>query len=87
MEKAKIKDFGPKLQALCAKTLASNRSQESAGEMIEALTSALSFTIAVATGGNPKAINEMCEGVSGYLFEQCAEKRRAGEAVGQFMKG
>jgi hypothetical protein len=80
--KTKIEDFQPKLQMLCAKTLADNRTREDASEIIEALLSALSFTISLACAGNPKAIDEMLHGSSAYLAERCADKRKAGEVMG-----
>jgi hypothetical protein len=83
--KAEIKDFTPKLQVLCAATLADNRSREDAAEMIEALLSALAFTMAMASGGNPKALDELCHGANAYLVERCVEHRRAGEVLGHIV--
>ena len=76
--RADVAVFAPKLQGLCASTWADNRSSEAAGEMIEALLSSLAFTIAMASGGNPKVIDDMCHGASSYLLERCAGHRRVG---------
>lgn len=84
-KKADIKDFGPKLQGLCASTLADNRSREDGAEMIEVLLSSLAFTMAMVAGGNPKALDELCHGANAYLVERCADHRRAGEVLGHIL--
>lgn len=83
--KARIQDFAPKLQGLCASTLADNRSREDGAEMIEAQLSALAFTIAMVCAGNPKAIDEMLHGANSYLVERCADHRRAGAVLGHIV--
>lgn len=86
-DKALMKDFTPKLQGLCAKTLADNRSPEDAAEMIESLLSALSFTISLACAGDPKTMNTMAEGAWHYLFQRLGEHRRAGQVLDHLMRG
>jgi hypothetical protein len=81
-KRAEIKDFTPKLQALCASTLADNRTPEDGAEMIEALLSSLAFTMALVSGGNPKALDELCHGANSYLLERCADHQRAGAVLG-----
>lgn len=80
--KAKIEHFKPKLQALCASTLADNRSREDGAEMVEAQLAALAFTIAMVCGGNGRAMDEMLHGANAYLLETAASHRRAGEVLG-----
>jgi hypothetical protein len=87
MAKAEMKDFIPKLQGLCAFTLADNRSPEDAAEMIEGLISALAFTIALASRGDPKTIDVMCEGANHYLLERCVDHKRAGQVLGHLAMG
>ena len=84
-QKAKIADFRPKLQGLCAATLADNRSREDGAEMIESQIAALGFTIAMVCEGNPKAIDEMLHGVNAYLIEVAANHRKAGSVMGQIL--
>jgi hypothetical protein len=86
-EKAKIADFAPKLQALCARTLADNRSREDGAEMLEAQLSALAFTMSVVSEGNPKALDELCHGANAYLIERCTDNSRAGKLLSAMMKG
>lgn len=85
-KKARIEDFAPKLQGLCASTLADNRSPEDGAEMIEALLSTLAFTMSLVAGGSPKALDELCHGASAYLVERCADHRRAGEVLGHIVR-
>lgn len=86
-QKAKIEHFKPKLQVLCASTLADNRSIEDGAEMIEAQLAALAFTIAMVCQGNPKAMDEMLHGANAYLIETAASQRHAGEVIGHIWDG
>mgnify|MGYP000220886059 CR=1 FL=1 len=45
------------------------------GVMIEALARSIGFTISIATGGNPKGIDEMATVASNYILEEAAHKQ------------
>ncbi len=77
--KPKLK-FGDKLSGLCAMELAAAHGNEARmGEMIERLSNSLAFTIAIATGGKAKAMQEMLTGVEGYLYEAATGHQRMGD--------
>ena len=62
--------FGDRLSGLCAMELAAAKGDaDVSGEMIERLLNSLAFTIAISCKGNAKAMDEMLEGATAYLYE------------------
>jgi hypothetical protein len=55
---------------MCAMELAAaHGNPDVSGEMIERLLNSLAFTIAISCKGDAKAVNEMLEGATSYLYE------------------
>lgn len=86
-DKFDMSTFAPKLQALCAKAMADNRTPEDAAEVIEALLSSLAFSVSLACAGDGKAMDNFIEGSIHYLTVRCGEHQKAGKVLGQFMRG
>lgn len=51
-------------------------------EILETLLTSLSMCIATQAKGNPKLMNELLEGASGYLFERAADFQKLGAFMG-----
>lgn len=70
-----MSDFSAKLIALTSKEAADTHgSSERFGAMIENLSRALGFTIAMASGGNGKIIDNMIFGAEGYAHSEAVSK-------------
>lgn len=68
-------NFGDRLAALCAQEMAAARGdRERAGAMIERLAASLGFSIAMAAGGEPGAIDELLAGAEGYAHAEAVDK-------------
>lgn len=75
--------FQDRLSGLCAIELAgAHGDADRIGEMIERLTNSLAFTVAIATGGDPKAMDEMLKGIESYLYESATSHQK----IGGFMR-
>lgn len=75
--------FADKLAGLCGMELSAAKGDpERIGEMIERLTNAVAFTIAIASGGNAARMSEMLEGAESYLYDAATGH----EKVGRFLK-
>lgn len=75
----KTPPFGDRLSALCAMELSgAHGDAERIGEMIERLLNSLAFTVAIATRGDPKAIDDMLTGASAYLYDTAAGHAKLG---------
>ncbi|HXE05183.1 MAG TPA: hypothetical protein VN579_04280, partial [Bryobacteraceae bacterium] len=62
--------FADELAALCAREMiGARRNPERAAEMAERLLSSLAFTVAMACGGDQKAMGVMLDGATAYLYE------------------
>jgi hypothetical protein len=65
--------FSVQLSTLCAaEASAAHSDPERIAAMVERLTHALAFTIAVGTGGNQQAMSDLIEGATAYLLESAA---------------
>lgn len=74
--------FSDRLSGLCAMELCSAHGDaDRIGEMIERLVSSLAFTIAIASKGNPKRIEEMMQGAEAYLAECATQHAKVGAAL------
>ena len=63
-------DFASKLSVLVsAEMSAAHGDPERTGEVIERLLYAAAFSIAIASKGNQKGLNDMLEGAASYLFD------------------
>lgn len=71
--------FSDRLSGLCAIELALAKGDpERIGEMLERLTNSLAFTIAIASQGDPKHMDEMLKGVESYLYEAATGHQKIG---------
>lgn len=76
--------FADKLSGLCAMELtAAHGNAERIGAMIERLTNSLAFTIAIASRGDPEAIQTFLTGVEGYLYNATSEHQKMGVFMGK----
>lgn len=74
--------FADLLSALCAIELAAAKGNpERVGEMIERLANSLAFTIAIATNGDPKGMDDMLKGIEGYLYEAATSHQKVAAAL------
>jgi hypothetical protein len=77
-------EFGDKLSALCAMELAdAHGDADRIGAMIERLTNAVAFTVAIAARGDPKGMETMLQGAESYLYEAASGHGK----MGKFMAG
>jgi hypothetical protein len=78
----KLVPFGDRLSGLCAIELSGAKGNpERASEMIERLLNSLAFTIAIASGGDPKVMGEMLQGAEAYLYEVAADHQKVAQAI------
>lgn len=74
--------FADALSAVCAMELSAAKDDpERIGEMIERLINSLSFTIAVACGGDTKRMDEMLTGAEGYLATAVTQHKKFGAFI------
>jgi hypothetical protein len=69
--------FSDKLHAIVAKEAAEARKTKDVTRMvsmIELLARALGFSIAIASGGDPKKIDELISGAEAYAHREAVEK-------------
>lgn len=66
-----------------AELAACHKNPDRMGALIESLSRALGFTIAMATGGKPEGIDLFMAGVEGYIHEEAVAKSR----MAQFLNG
>lgn len=70
-----MSDFADKLAALtAAEGAACKGDPDRMGVMIERLAAALGFTIAIASRGDPKFIDEMMAGAEAYAHAEAVDK-------------
>lgn len=63
--------FASRLSSIISKEMTQARgNQEREAEAIERMARALGFSIAMASGGDPKAIDTMIEGATAYAHEE-----------------
>ena len=68
-------DFPTALAGLVsAEMAAAHGDAERIGSVIEALARSLGFTVALACGGNARAVDEMLEGANAYAHEEAVAK-------------
>lgn len=83
MPEPKLK-FADGLSALCAMELAAAHGDEDRiGEMIERLINSVSFTIAVASRGDMKAMDTMIAGAESYLATAVTGHQKFGAFIEQ----
>lgn len=75
-----MSEFHDKLAAMLSKEAAAagkaTDRAERMGDMIEALSRGLGFTVAIAANGNAEAIDTMIAGAERYALEEAADKAR-----------
>lgn len=82
------KPFADALASLTSKEMTQARGdQEREADAIERLARALGFSIAMATGGNPKAIDTMIEGATAYAHEEAVATAPLAEVAAMLRKG
>lgn len=72
-----MKSFDERLAILISEGLAmATGDPEAMGDLIERLARGVGFAVSIATGGNPKGIDEFVMGISNYIHEEAVDKSK-----------
>lgn len=71
-----MSNFGTKLDSLVSLEMAqgTRADPEKMSAMIEKLSSALAFTVAIAAEGDSRRISELLDGTSNYIYQTASER-------------